>query len=282
MIYLLLFIPVIIKMLRNDWKTNKKKMLVDYLPMIGIVLSGAIFVCMMNYARFDSILEFGEHYQLTVADCTKNHLDIDGILPTIYHYFIQAPKKNAASGLLSYSYTNENFEVHPYITCSIGLLFIPITLFILLIPYVFRKDDDLSFILLAAISPFVIFLVAFINYCFAGVCPRYLNDFTPWASILGGLIGLKALEKDDGKHPIVPILISTTLFISIILTAQYHFGEFDGLRIGDNNGLLGIIQTIFNQYNVWLFIVTRHHVLDELNFHYGIKSWEELIFLFNF
>ena len=250
MIYLLLFIPVIIKMLRNDWKTNKKKMLVDYLPMIGIVLSGAIFVCMMNYARFDSILEFGEHYQLTVADCTKNHLDIDGILPTIYHYFIQAPKKNAASGLLSYSYTNENFEVHPYITCSIGLLFIPITLFILLIPYVFRKDDDLSFILFAAISPFVIFLVAFINYCFAGVCPRYLNDFTPWASILGGLIGLKALEKDDGKHPIVPILISTTLFISIILTAQYHFGEFDGLRIGDNNGLLGIIQTIFNQYNV--------------------------------
>ena len=249
-IYLLLFIPVIIKMLRSDWKTNKKKMLVDYLPMIGIVLSGAVFVCMMNYARFDSILEFGEHYQLTVTDCTNNHLDIDGILPTIWHYFIQAPKKNATSGLLSYSYTNENFEVHPYITCSIGLLFIPITLLILLIPYVFKKDDDLSFILFAAISPFVIFLVAFINYCFAGVCPRYLNDFTPWASLLGGLIGLKALEKDDGKHPIVPILISSTLFISIILTSQYHFGEFDGLRIGDNNGLLAIIQTIFNQYNI--------------------------------
>ena len=250
MIYLLLFIPVIIKMLRSDWKINKKKMLVDYLPMIGIVLSGAIFVCMMNYARFDSILEFGEHYQLTVADCTKNHLDIDGILPTIYHYFLQAPKRNAASSLLSYSYTNEHFESHPYITCSVGLMFIPITLLILLIPFVFNKDDDLTFILFVAISPAIIFFVAFLNYCFAGVCPRYLNDFTPWASLLGGLLGLKAIEKDDGKHPIVPILISATMFISIILTAQYHFGEFDGLRIGDNNGLLGIIQTIFNDYNI--------------------------------
>ena len=248
-IYLLLFVPVIIRMIIKGW-SNKKGMILDYVPAIGIILVGAVIVCVMNYVRFDSILEFGEHYQLTVTDCTDNHLDINGILPTIYHYFIQAPKKNSASGLLSYSYTSEKFECHPYITCSVGLLFIPITLLMFLIPYIFNKDDDLTFILFVAISPAIIFFVAFLNYCFAGVCPRYLNDFTPWASLLGGLIGLKALEKDDGKHPIVPILISSTLFISIILTAQYHFGEFDGLRIGDNNGLLGIIQTIFNEYNI--------------------------------
>ena len=248
-IYLLLFIPIIVKMIKGSW-SNKKRMLLDYLPALGIVLVGAIIVCAMNYVRFDSILEFGEHYQLTVADCTKNHLDIEGILPTLYHYFIQPPKENAASGLLSYSYTSEKFETHPYITCSIGLLFIPITLLTLLIPYVFNKDDDVSFWIFALTSPVLIFIVAFINYCFAGVCPRYLNDFTPWAALVGGLIGLKAIEKDDGKHPIVPILISATMFISIILTAQYHFGEFDGLRIGDNNGLLGIIKTIFNEYNI--------------------------------
>lgn len=247
-IYLLLFIPVIIKMIKAN--KDKKQMLIDYVPALGVVLTGAIIVCVMNYVRFDSILEFGEHYQLTVTDCRDNHLSLDGVLPTIYHYLIQAPKKNSLSGLLSYSYTDESFETHPYITCAIGLVFIPISLFILLIPFVFNKEDELSFRLFVYISPFVIFLVAFINYCFAGVCPRYLNDFAPWAALLGGLVALKALEKDNGKHPVVPSLISVVLIASILLTAQYHFGEFDGLRIGDFEGLLGLIKSVFNQYNI--------------------------------
>ena len=248
-IYLLLFVPVIVKMVKAGLP-NKKQMILDYVPAAGILLAGAIFVCIMNYARFGSILEFGEHYQLTVADCTKNHLSVDGVLPTIFHYLIQAPKYNEANGLLVYSYTSEKFESHPYITCSIGLLFIPIALLMLLIPYIFKKGDDIAFRIFVYASPAIIFLVAFINYCFAGVCPRYLNDFAPWAALVGGLIGLKAIEKDDGKHPIVPSLISVVLMASIVMTAQYHFVEFDGLRIGDFHGLLGILKTITNQYNI--------------------------------
>ena len=248
-VYLLLFIPVIVKMVKAGL-SNKKQMILDYVPAIGIVLAGAIFVCAMNFMRFGSPLEFGEHYQLTVADCTKNHLSIDGVLPTIFHYFIQAPKYNEANMVLSYSYTSEKFESHPYVTCSIGLIFMPVALLMLLIPYIFKKGDDISFRIFVYASPALIFLVAFINYCFAGVCPRYLNDFAPWAALVGGLVALKAIEKDDGKHPIVPSLISVVLMASIFLTAQYHFIEFDGLRIGDFHGLLGIIKTITNQYNI--------------------------------
>ena len=248
-VYLLLFIPVIVKMVKAGL-SNKKQMILDYVPAIGIVLTGAIFVCAMNFMRFGSPLEFGEHYQLTVADCTKNHLSIDGVLPTIFHYFIQAPKYNEANVVLSYSYTSEKFESHPYVTCSIGLIFMPVALLMLLIPYIFKKGDDISFRIFVYASPALIFLVAFINYCFAGVCPRYLNDFAPWAALVGGLVALKSIEKDDGKHPIVPSLISVVLMASIFLTAQYHFVEFDGLRIGDFHGLLGIIKTITNQYNI--------------------------------
>ena len=248
-IYLLLFVPIIIKMIIQG-KDKPKQMLLDYLPTIGVVLVGAIVVCALNYARFGSILEFGEHYQLTVTDCTKNHLSIDGILPTIYHYYLQTPGYDKDNMVLTYRYTNELFETHPYITCSVGMLFIPISVLVLLIPFVLNKEDDLSFNIFIVASPFVIFFVAFINYCFAGVCPRYLNDFTPWASLLGGLIGLKAIEKDEGKHPIVPSLISVVLLISVLITSQYHFIGFDGLRIGDFNGLLGYIKTITNQYNI--------------------------------
>ena len=249
-IYLILFLPLIIKMLIKEFKNNKKGMILNYVPALSILLIGAIIVCVMNYTRFGSILEFGEHYQLTVTDCTKNHLSIDGVLPTIYHYFIQPPQYVKESGMLSYTYHQEGFDIHPYVTGSIGLAFIPVSLLMVLVPFVIKKDDDLSFIIFAIASPIVVFFVAFVNYCFAGVCPRYMNDFLPWASIAGGLMGLKAIERSENKYKAVQPIISIVLFISIFLTGQYHFQEFDGLRIGDFHGLLGIIKTITNRYNI--------------------------------
>ena len=83
-----------------------------------------------------------------------------------------------------------------------------------------------------------------------GVCPRYLNDFAPWAALSGALVALKALEKDNGKHFIVPSFISVILIVSIALSSEYHFIAFDGLRIGDFGGLLSLIKSITNQYNI--------------------------------
>lgn len=249
-IYLILLMPLIVKMLISEFKSNKKGMLLNYLPAVSILLIGAIIVCVMNYKRFDSILEFGEHYQLTVTDCTNNKVSLDSILPTIYHYFIQPPAYMKDSGMLSYSYSQEAFDIHPYISNSIGLVFIPISLLMLLIPFVVKKDDEVSFIIFAIGSPILVFLVALINYCFAGVCPRYMNDFAPWASLAGLIMGLKAIERNDNKYKAIPVAINALLVISAILTFQYHFIGFDGLRIGDFNGLLGIVRTITNPYNL--------------------------------
>ena len=112
-----------------------------------------------------------------------------------------------------------------------------------------EEKDSLSLKLFVGLCPAIILLVAFINYCFAGVCPRYLNDIAPFASILGGLLALKTIEKNNQKHPVVPSLITALLVVNILLTGQYHFEEFDGLKIGDFEGLLGIIRTIPNHYN---------------------------------
>jgi hypothetical protein len=223
----------------------------DYLPFVGVVLVGAIFVCTINYMRFESIFEFGEHYQLTVTDCTKNHLDYDGIIGTIYHYFVQPPKYDIRNGVITYRFEEATkMDVHSYIMPTVGLFFVPITLFFVLIPYIIKKEDKLSLKLFLFITPAIIFFVAFVNYCFAGACPRYLLDVAPFASILGGVCALKALEKDDGKHPVVPSLIFAVLVINILLTGQYHFAGFDGLKIGDFGGLFGILKTIVNHYNI--------------------------------
>ena len=247
-IYLLLFIPVIIRMIKDN--KDVKKSIIDYVPAVSIVLVGAVLICTMNAVRFGNILEFGEHYQLTVTDCRNNKLDIDGVLPALYHYFFQTPKYNKDNHLLMYRYANEKFDIHPYNTCSIGLLFVPITALMVLTPFVLDKEDSVSFKIFAIASPLLIFFVAFINYCFAGVCPRYLLDIAPWAALTGGLMCLKALEKDNGKHPVVPILLSLVLLANIVLSLQYHFAEFDGLREGDFYGLYSIFKSVFNRYNI--------------------------------
>ena len=249
LLYLGLLIPLLVRMIIDNVKSkNKKQMLLDYLPMVGVVLVGAIFVMVMNKVRFGSILEFGEHYQLTVNDCRTNKMSLDGVLPTIYHYFLEAPGAN--QGILSYRYQKMQFDYHPYNVGSVGIFFMPITLFMFLIPFIFNKKDDLNFKLFVYIAPALIFFVAFYVTCFAGICPRYLGDIAPFATLVGALIGLKAIEKNDGKHIIVPILITSVLFINIYLSGQYHFLGFDGLRIGDFEGLLGLIKTITNNYNI--------------------------------
>ena len=127
---------------------------------------------------------------------------------------------------------------------------IPIVLLMFLAPFVLHKERDPAFITFIIGSPLLVFLLAYVNYCFAGVCPRYLLDVAPWAALSSGVIGLKALEKDNGKHPVVPILLSLVLLANIVLSGQYHFVEFDGLRVGDFNGLYSIFKSIFNRYNI--------------------------------
>ena len=248
LLYLLLFIPIIIKMIKDT--KDVKQSVIDYVPAAGVILVGAILVCVMNAVRFGNIFEFGEHYQLTVNDCRTNKLSIDGILPALYHYIFQAPKYSKDTHLLMYRHTIENFDIHPYNTFSIGLAFIPITLLMLLVPFVLKKEDDISFKVFVIASPLLIFLMTFINCCFAGVCPRYLLDFAPWGALTGGLIAMKALEKDNGKHPVVPILLSLVLIANIVLSLQYDFVEFDGLKEGDFFGFYSIFKSVFNRYNI--------------------------------
>jgi hypothetical protein len=140
-IYLILFIPLVIRTIKPNF-SNKKKLMIDYLPMVGVVFVGAILVCVMNYVRFNSIFEFGEHYQLTVNDCRTNKISIEGVLPTLYHYFLQPPKYNASERILSYRLSSEYFDIHPYNTYSVGLAFIPITLLFVLIPFLINKNYE--------------------------------------------------------------------------------------------------------------------------------------------
>ena len=100
-------------------------------------------------------------------------------------------------------------------------------------------------------SPFIIFLIAFTTYCYAGYCPRYVVELTALSAFIGIITTYKLFEKIahyNGLAALIPL--SLVLFTSASLGFNLLFESFDGWIAGDVHGLLEIVRSIFNNYNI--------------------------------
>ena len=248
---LILIVPLFIKILIEKYPLKQK--VIDLLPMVGIVVLGAIGIMIYNYVRFDSVFEFGQSYQLTVTDNTKLAYSVKGIIPTLRNFYILPPSANSNGlfPLFSYGYIPDNHPYHPYNSGGVGLLFFPVTWFVAVSPFLFKKGDDLFLRIMIYLSPLVVFLIAFTTYCFAGVCPRYVVELTSIASFFGIVCLLKLSDLAYEKNQIVTLFGFSLIFIfSSIFSFNLLFYGFDGWGEGDQHGLLEVVRSIFNQYNI--------------------------------
>ena len=246
-----LTIPLFIKILIEKYPVKRK--IIDLLPMVVVVIVGAIGIMVYNYVRFDSILEFGQSYQITVTDNTKLAYSAKGIIPTFYHFYLLPPRfnDNGLFPLLNYGYGDGVEKYHPYNAGSIGLLFFPMTWFVILSPFLFKKEDDKFARIMVYLSPVVVFLVAFTTYCFAGVCPRYVVELTAISTFFGAICLLKVFDILYEKNQIRSLFgLSFVLILSSVISFNLLFYGFDGWGEGDQHGLLEIVRSIFNQYNI--------------------------------
>ena len=74
---------------KNDWK----KKILQFAPCVLIVLLGAVSIMIFNKARFDSVFEFGQSYQLTVTNQTNLKVNYYTLISFIFifnflHYVI--------------------------------------------------------------------------------------------------------------------------------------------------------------------------------------------------
>ena len=249
---MLLVVPLFIKIIIEKYPLKKK--IIDFVPMAVIVISGAIFVMIYNYQRFDSILEFGQSYQLTVTDNTKLAYSIKGLLPTFCNFYI-LPPDFAGEGdtfpLIQYGYLDFTTRYHSYNAGGIGLLFFPLFWSIIALPFIFDKKDDLWVRIMLYVAPFVIFFLAFNTYCFAGYCPRYIVELTAISAVVGIIATLKIFEKLYQKNQLGSLIgLMIILLVASFVPINLLFYGFDGWREADNHSLLEMIRSIFNQYNI--------------------------------
>ena len=247
---LIMTIPLLLKIWLEKYPIKRK--LLDNVPMVTVVIIGAIFICLYNYKRFDSIFEFGQTYQLTLTDNTKLAYSTKGILPTFGNFYILPPKYvGSPFPFYEYGYKEYFEKYHVYNAGSIGLLYFPMLWGVFVMPFVFNKKDDLFLRIMLYISPLFIFLLAFTTYCFAGVCPRYVVELTAISTFFTIIPLLKCFEKLCSLNKITAIIsLAIIVLSSSFLGLNLLFGGFDGWKEADQHGLLEVIRSIFNHYNI--------------------------------
>lgn len=246
---LLMAAPFYIKML-IDKEIPIKKRLLSFVPMIVILATGGAWVCYYNYARFGSIFEFGQSYQINY-DQTHLTYGLDKIFPTIIHFYFQGPVFYDSFPFITCSVMRLSFDNVPYNQGYYGMFLIPFFLLSLVGPFMLKKKDKVAFFFSLAI-PVAIFLLSFTCYSKAGICARYLIE--PYhLSTLGGVIGaILLLKRSKEKEPdslVAPGVIYGVALVSAFLCLNLALDQFDGLNTGDMDGIFLRLKEVFGFYN---------------------------------
>lgn len=250
----ILSLPFLLALLFKKGKPFGKRVL-SFVPMFVVLTIGGALCCVYNYARFDSILEFGQSYQLNVTDQRHLTYSFEKLLPTFFHFYTQGGNFYDGFPYLSCTSKRYDFEttaLAPYVSSYYGLLGVPLFWLTFLTPYVFHKHEKKALSWFGWIFPFFLFLFAFTTYSKAGICPRYLIEFYHLAT-LGSFFALLQLEEKAKEKPAENfvhgagyVLLLVGGFVCLCLS----FDSFDGMKEGNMGGFLLLFKQVFHNYNV--------------------------------
>lgn len=228
---LIIYYPLILLLILNSMKElNLKEKIKDSL-FIAVPLGGlAIFQMVLNYVRFDNILEFGAKYQLTsfnMISCMSITFGkiIGGILEYIFRGPIVNPLKfpfvfvNRETSLVSMN------EVC-YENRLVGLIGIAILGIYFFKNHILKEEKELKNVINIGIV--VSILAMIISTCFGGICEAYSIDFKVILCIGAILLFLKAIENDEkneivSKGYFIACIITIIMMVGIGLTTEVDF-----------------------------------------------------------
>ncbi len=149
-----------------------------------------------NQVRFGSPFDFGTAYQLTVADTSLYELNFGGILPSVYHYFLQPFEFSAEYPFLKLQNVNlGNYGRYVYVDSGLGIFAFPFNLLLLACPFVFRsKRLQARKKIVYGVALASLFVTAFADFCLGGVIFRYMADISLLAAILAAVTVIEVSE----------------------------------------------------------------------------------------
>ncbi len=227
-------------LLRKSEKiTSRLTQAMSFLLPLFIGMGG---VMMYNMARFDSPLDFGASYQLTVSNVNANHLRLSLSPSAFLHYFLQIPEMRGTFPYFQGCCNHlRNYGAYVYMEGVFSALMNPFAMAgFLLMPTAYKRKlsgfhqgiTSRQSTISLALCFIVPIITAWMDFCMGGLNIRYICDITPLLFI-GCIVVL--LRTTDIQNKMYRYIITVILMVvSAFLVWLLLLGNRDGLLMVHN------------------------------------------------
>ncbi|MBR3614720.1 MAG: hypothetical protein IKL55_06040 [Clostridia bacterium] len=228
---LIVYYPLILLLILISMKEIKAKDKIKDGIIIAIPLAIlAIFQMILNYVRFDNILEFGAKYQLTSFNMTScMSLTFGKAIGGILEYVLKTPIINPLK--FPFVFVNKETSLVSmnevcYENRLVGLIGIAILVIYLFKNYILKDEKEMKKIINTGIIVSILGMI--VTACFGGICEAYSVDFKLILCLGAVLLFLKAIDKDEEnefikKGYLIACLTTIIMMVGIGLTTEMDF-----------------------------------------------------------
>lgn len=237
-IYFLLAVPIYIKtVFGKDFKPAEK--ICQVLAFAVPTVIGAVGIMWYNYARFESVFEFGAKYQLTVHDVSEYSITLLLFLPALKYYFLQPPIFLSKAPYFDIPFSPlKNYSGYVYMTSTVGAMAFPSNWAIAISPLLITKKADKTKLSIFILSIVSVVGLAFTDMCLAGVNIRYLADIALVTVLISTTVISKfvSLEKRTNQSLDFSIFAVSCLLLLLTIIVGLFL-----VFINERNNLLNLI-----------------------------------------
>ena len=206
----------------------------------AVIPIGALAVLQMwyNYARFDSIFDFGIEYSLTINDFTSAQFHLIFVIIGLFNYIFAAPQFMAEYPFIKTPFSR--FNVNGYYFSDVGNTSGIIFLAFPVLGYLFgfkalrklpTKRDKIKYGLMIGLPCVIMPLVIIFSIWESGYAVRYTADFS-WQIIIGALAILFFLyrkSENETKKKFFRIFMAVSTIAALIINTvqiiNFSFSE---------------------------------------------------------
>ena len=205
LLYVLILVPVFLHLLfRKDLKLSAK--ITSAACYLIPVAAGAAAIMWYNKIRFDDPFQFGSIYQITVDNPAANKITLSRLPAAIGTYFFSGLERLNDFPFLRTKYvTIANRQMYLYGESTMGAFALPsVLLGACSMPFVWnrwkRQNSGVLRRVVLACTAVAVVLLAWIDFCMAGVILRYALDILVVLSVLSTILLLQVPSMLKSYH----------------------------------------------------------------------------------